>query len=134
MAGNERRTSARKLCTLPLRFRVTANGHNDAEPPIEADRETSAVRTATVGAEYIGKALNLSERGLYFTCREDLRVGQPLEMHFTLPQELTGRAPENVRCSARVVHVDDDGQAGLRGIGACVEGFEPMAAIRNWAN
>lgn len=134
MAGNERRTSTRKLCTLPLRFRVAANGQNDPEQEIETNRDAPAVRTATAGAEYAGKALNLSERGLYFTCREKLSVGQPLDMYFTLPQELTGRAPENVRCTARVVHVDDEGPAGLRGIGACVEGFEPMAAIRNWAN
>jgi PilZ domain len=134
MAGSERRTSSRKICALPVRFRVTANGQHDQEPQIEASREKSTGRAAMPGGEFVGKALNLSERGLYFTCKENLRIGQPLEMYFTLPQELTGRAPENVRCSARVVHVDDDGQAGLRGIGACVDGFEPMAAVRDWAN
>ena len=133
MAGNERRISGRKLCALPVRFRVRANGNADDAEEIDAVREAPAAASMH-GSEFVGKALNLSERGLYFVCREELRIGQPLEMYFTLPQELTGRAPENVRCSARVVHVDDDGQNGQRGVGACVDRFEPMAAIRNWAN
>jgi len=134
MAGNERRISPRKICALALRFRVTANGHPDQSEEIVPSREAPPRATSMSGAEFVGKALNLSERGLYFTCNEKLKIGQPLEMYFTLPQELTGRAPENVRCSARVVHIDDDGQAGLRGIGACVDRFEPLAAVRNWAN
>jgi hypothetical protein len=63
-----------------------------------------------------------------------LSVGQSIDMYFTLPTELTGREPENIRCNAHVVHVDADGQAGLRGIGACVEQFEPVTAVRNWSN
>jgi hypothetical protein len=83
-----------------------------------------------------GEALNLSERGVYFTSRETLQVGEPLEMIFTLPRELTGRGPEQVRCTARVVHVDDQtDHQGRRGFGATVERFEPIAvAPRNWAN
>jgi PilZ domain len=134
MSGRERRISLRKVCALPLRFRTRANGHNDRAEETESGIEAPAASASAQGAEFIGKALNLSERGVYFTCREKLDVGQPIEMYFTLPPELTGRSPENVRCSARVVHVDEDGQAGLRGIGACVERFEPVAAIRNWAN
>ena len=134
MAGNERRISPRKLCALALRFRVTTNGHEDHSDDVEADRKLAATSASMQGSEFVGKALNLSERGLYFTCRENLRIGQPLEMYFTLPRELTGRAPENVRCQARVVHVDEDGHAGVRGIGACVDRFEPMAAVRDWAN
>ncbi|MGH9715862.1 MAG: PilZ domain-containing protein [Candidatus Acidiferrales bacterium] len=134
MAGNERRTSPRKVCELPLRCRVSPNGHDNQAEGVDGDRNVPAASVALRGTEFAGKALNLSERGVYFTCREKLNIGQPIEMYFSLPQELTGRAPENVRCSARVVHVDEEGQAGLRGIGACVERFEPVAAARNWAN
>lgn len=116
MSRTERRISPRKICTVAIRFNFGSNEHT---------RESS---------EHIGKALNLSERGIYFTCREKLSVGQPLDLNFTLPTELTGRVPENVRCRARVVHVDESGQDGLRGIGACVEHFEPMAAFRDWTN
>lgn len=132
MGGNERRTSPRKMCALPLRLRISGNGqsqHADA-----ASEHASPPPAAAPVLEFTGKALNLSERGVYFTCRENLKVGQPIELYFTLPTELTGRGPENVRCSARVVHVDEDGPQALRGIGASVEQFEPLAAVRNWPN
>ncbi len=132
MSAKERRTAPRKMCAVPLRFCVDANGHQ-AEAT-ETRPEATAAGEPPRRAECVGKALNLSERGVYFTCREKLNIGQPIEMYFTLPRELTGREPEDVRCSARVVHVDEDGQAGLRGIGASVERFEPMTAVRNWAN
>jgi PilZ domain len=134
MTGRERRTAPRKICGLPLRFRVSANGRNDQAAGIETRYEMQQAGTSAHAAEFEGEALNVSERGVYFTCREKLRIGQPIEIYLTLPKELTGRAPENVRCSARVVHVDEGGQAGLRGIGACVDQFEPVTAVRNWAN
>lgn len=133
MSGSERRNSARKVCALPVRFRLNGNRKGSHGEVASNDAENRAA-AATQLPEFVGKALNLSERGVYFTCRETLRVGQPIEMYFTLPSELTGRAPENVRCRARVVHVDEDGHAGLRGIGATVEQFEPIDELRNWSN
>jgi hypothetical protein len=56
-------------------------------------------------------------------------------MYLTLPRELTGRSAEEVRCSARVVHVESRvDQLGMRGVGAAVERFEPLVAARNWGN
>ena len=135
MSGRERRTSPRKQCVVPLRFRVVTNGRN-AEAEHSAGsyglRESKALADAIL---MDGEALNLSERGVYFTSRERLQVGEPLEMYFTLPRELTGRGPEQVRCSARVVHVDDrTDPRGARGIGATVDRFEPVLPPRNWAN
>lgn len=129
MSRTERRISPRKICTVAIRFNFGSNEHT--RETIE-ERASETVRAQS--SEHIGKALNLSERGIYFTCREKLSVGQPLDLNFTLPTELTGRVPENVRCRARVVHVDESGQDGLRGIGACVEHFEPTAAFRDWTN
>jgi hypothetical protein len=34
--------------------------------------------------------------------------GESLDMFFTLPRELTGRQPEQVRCSAPVAHIDGE--------------------------
>ena len=70
-----------------------------------------------------GEALDISERGVYFTSRKKLQKGESLEMYFTLPRELTGRGSrKQVRCSARVVHIDGEtGPQGVRGIGATVE-------------
>ena len=132
MAGNERRTSPRKICALPLRLRINGNGQSQhAETESE---DASPPPAAAPVMEFTGKALNLSERGVYFTCREKLKIGQAIDLYFTLPTELTGRAPENVRCSARVVHVDEGTAATENGIGASVEQFEPVAAVRNWPN
>ena len=125
MPGKERRGSPRKECAVPLRFRVLTNGNNDNWMP----------KASAYAANLQGEALNLSERGVYFRSKEILIVGELLEIYLTLPRELTGRGPEQVRCSARVVHVEDRAdQQGVKGIGASVERFEPMVAPRNWAN
>jgi hypothetical protein len=79
--------------------------------------------------------VNLSERGIYFRSRQRVNVGEPLEMYFTIPRELTGRSAEQVRCSARVVHVEPQAdRQGLVGVGAAVERFEPMSSARDWGN
>jgi len=135
MSGRERRNSPRKVCSVPLKFRVATNGRN-AQAEIAASygmRED--MKSLANAATLEGECLNISERGVYFTSREALQVGESLDMYFTLPRELTGRQPEQVRCSARVVHIDGEtGPQGLRGFGATVERFEPMTAVRNWAN
>lgn len=123
MSGAERRVSPRKPCVVPVRFRVVANG----------GRESLGLARNSVTHE--GEVLNLSENGVYFTSRMKLSVGEPLEMHLTLPKELTGRNPELVRCSARVVHVEDRSDlGGIAGIGAIVDRFEAVAAERDWSN
>lgn len=122
MSRTERRTSSRKACSLPVRFHLDLS-----EREVSSERAAESARAQN--SECIGKALNLSERGVYFICYEKLSAGQPIALYMTLPTELTGRAPESVRCSARVVRVDQDGHDGLRGIGACVEQFEFVAAV-----
>jgi hypothetical protein len=135
MSGRERRTSPRKECVVPLRFRVVTNGHKALAEDIAASYGLRDSKVLARVATLEGEALNISERGIYFTSREKLHVGEPLEMYFTLPRELTGRGPELVHCSARVVHVDEAADPrGARGIGATVERFEPVVVARNWAN
>jgi hypothetical protein len=125
--GSERRISPRKHCAVPLRFRIlsTSNNTNAAGRPV-----------ATVSRAILeGESVNLSERGIFFRSRERLSEGAALEIYFRIPRELTGRTAEEVRCSARVVHVEhpENGE-GLSGIGATVERFEPVMMIRNWHN
>lgn len=82
-----------------------------------------------------GRTINLSERGVYFVCREQISAGDEVEMYFTIPSALTGRGPESVRCKARIVHVEpDDGNLGLTGAGVLVSHFEALASPRDWAN
>jgi hypothetical protein len=135
MSDRERRTSPRKECTVPLRFRVLANGKNHHAESVRATYETRGAKTSGYFEAIEGEAVNLSERGIYFRSREEVKVGEPIEMYLTLPRELTGRSPEEVRCSARVVHVESRAdQLGMRGVGAAVERFEPLVAARNWGN
>jgi PilZ domain len=135
MAGNERRISPRKECLVPVRFRVTANGSARA---LEAAAEGSvavATKVQSKSAILEGETMNLSERGIGFRSRENLAIGAPLEMYLTLPRELTGRRAEEVRCSARVVHIDARMDArGQKAFGAVVERFEPVNIARSWAN
>jgi len=135
MSSRERRISPRKECAVPLRFRVIANGNGAHAEDVVPSYETAAPRAQAYSATFEGHALNLSERGLYFTSREKLSVGEPIEIYLTLPRELTGRSPEPVRCSGRVVHVEDrHDQRGMKGIGAIVDQFEAVVARPNWSN
>jgi len=135
MSVRERRTSPRKLCSVPLRFRVATNGRNAQVEFAATYSMREDMKSLANAATMEGECLNISERGVYFTSKEALQVGETLDMYFTLPRELTGRQPEQVRCCARVVHIDGEtGPQGLRGFGATVERFEPLAAVRNWAN
>lgn len=45
-----------------------------------------------------GETVNLSERGIYFKTAQKVKIGQAMELYFTLPRELTGRARS--RCAA----------------------------------
>lgn len=129
MGSKERRISPRKECIVPLRFRVTK-----AADQLARSTTASASGRSSVGT-IEGESVNLSERGIYFRSSERVCVGQPLEMYFTIPRELTGRSAEQVRCSARVVHVESQAdRQGLVGVGAAVERFEPMSSARDWGN
>ncbi len=97
--------------------------------------ESLAAKKSNLLSAVAGETVNLSERGVYFRSRHAVSVGQPIEMYLTLPRELTGRSPEEVRCSALVVHVEDHAdQQGFTGVGASIERFEPVNVGHNWAN
>ena len=116
---------------MPLRFRMISARTN--EPPQGVSPSERVCKLPFTGT-FEGHAVNLSERGIYFTSPERMSIGQPLEMYFTIPRELTGRASEQVRCSARVVHVEEHADKhGMLGVGAAVDRFEPVST-RDWGN
>lgn len=139
MAGaTERRIAPRKACAVPLRFQVVSGavgvGVASAAPGSRAGLEPFRARLSPARAGIQeGQTVNLSERGIYFTSSLKLSVGEPLEMFFTIPSELTGRSAESVKCSARVVHVDARVNGSL-GVGAAIERLEPLAESRSWDN
>jgi hypothetical protein len=146
MANDERRIAPRKTFAIPIRFRplaseaasVAAGATARASGGIvsgSAAMNPSPSGPARVLDMQVGETVNLSERGICFKTAQNVRVGQSVEVYFTLPRELTGRSPEPVRCSARVVHVDQKAdERGWTGVGAAVERFEPLKRFRTWDN
>jgi hypothetical protein len=154
--SNERRIAPRKICSIPIRIRplasdlvsVAANATaskitmTSSQPAPSAHAASSPSSGGTASARPVrvldmqeGETVNLSERGIYFKTAEKVKIGQTMELYFTLPRELTGRNPEPVRCSARVVHVERySDERGWTGVGASVERFEPLQRFRTWDN
>lgn len=114
MSTIDRRLAPRKDLAVPLEFRVT--NINDA-------------------ILYRGLTTNVSEHGVHFTTELPLALGAPLEMFFCLPQDITGRRAESVRCVGRVVHVDQSFEGnGSCGVGVQIDRYEAAAAATRWAN
>ena len=115
MSSSERRNETRVNVRVPLRFRVLNN--------LSATEETAVSE-------------NISQRGVFFWTRAPLRVGMPLELSLRMPQEIAGRVSSEVRCVARVVHVQKNaGLGGKSGIGLHIERYEARAyAHERWAS
>ena len=133
----DRRVASRKAYTLPVRYTVL--NEELVAVKYENARTDSGQRSHAVAASLRagcnGETVNLSERGIYFKSRENVSLGESLEIFFTLPTDLTGRSPEEVCCRARVVHVDrPDSRDGMTGVGAAIERFERIAKVRTWDN
>jgi hypothetical protein len=138
MSYNDRRVVPRKPFAMPIRF-VVVDGPfaAPANPKTSPDVAVNMMGPGKVQPLVLhqGETVNLSERGVAFKSPETLSLGQYLELFLTLPTELTGRIPEDVRCAARVVHVDSrtDSQGNVR-IGAIIERFERITAAHDWRN
>jgi PilZ domain len=121
--SKERRVAPRKFCTLPVRFRVRTDIFAP-EPQERAYARGERAAAALSPSVLEGETVNISTLGIYFKSREGVAFGEELEMSFRLPGELTGRTAEDVRCEARVVHVNAsiDGK-GTAGIGVAIGRF-----------
>ena len=132
MPSNERRCAARKSYAIPVRFNVITEQY--AMVGAAPARANARILT-TIPLPQQGEIVNLSERGIGFKTRQNLNVGESVEIFFTLPTALTGRAPEHVRCNARVVRVDKSADIhGMIAIGAAIDRFERTSITRNWDN
>jgi hypothetical protein len=156
MSSSERRIAPRKIFSIPIRIRplaseslsvaagstvsrsATTSTYSAAPASAASSLMNSAVSTSKpvrVVDMQEGETVNLSERGIYFKTAQKVKIGQAMEIYFTLPRELTGRSPEPVRCNARVVHVEQySDERGWTGVGAAVEQFEPLQRFRTWDN
>jgi hypothetical protein len=138
MSAKERRIAPRKVCAIPLRFRILTHfvgvGIGDSAGSLSPSQKARLTESGRVGIQE-GEAVNLSERGIRFNSNMKLHVGEPIEMFFTLPTELSGRSPEAIRCNARVVHVNPGMKNGGMEVGAAIDRFEPLSNHRRgWDN
>jgi len=156
MSSNERRIAPRKIFSIPIRIRplaseslsvaagstVSRSATTSSYSAVPVSPASSLMNSAVATSKPVrvldmqeGETVNLSERGIYFKTAQKVKIGQAMEIYFTLPRELTGRNPEPVRCSARVVHVEQySDERGWTGVGASVEQFEPLQRFRTWDN
>jgi hypothetical protein len=137
MSDHERRIAPRKSYAIPVRFNVITEQYAmvGAGGGATSPARPSARVLTTIPLPKQGEIVNLSERGIGFKTRQNLNVGENVEIFFTLPTALTGRAPEDVRCNARVVRVDKAEDAnGMIAIGAAIDRFERTSISRNWDN
>jgi len=108
---------------MPLQVRVRTEVFAPA-PNERAHARGEQVVVTPAPDRWHDETVNISELGIYFKSNMRVTFGKELEMSFRLSGELTGRGPENVRCSARVVHVhaNIDGK-GTLGIGVAIGSF-----------
>jgi len=108
MSPSERRTDPRVNIRVPLRFRILDGPHS---------------------IEQTAEAENISQRGIYFTTTAHLKVGVQLEVSLRMPQEVAGVNSTNVKCVARVVHINASSLlSGKAGVGLHIERYEAKAS------
>lgn len=108
MSNDERRRDTRHPAKVPVKARSTEGSS---------------------GYMISGESVNLSEHGVLFVVDAHVTVGSKLELSFVMPPEIFGDFPMKIRCTARVVRVDDDGQdKGKRGIAAHIDRYETIVA------
>ena len=109
MKVTERRQLARLSLRTPLRFR--------------------ALGVASDKTEHFTEALNVSRGGFFFASSAPLQVGMPIEATLRMPAEVTGNSAQEMRCTARVVHVRNEPYGdGRIGFGAEIEKFQAVPA------
>jgi hypothetical protein len=108
MNSRERRSDTRVNIRVPFRFRVL-NSPDALEQTAESE--------------------NISQRGILFATDVPLKVGTPLEVSLKMPFEVAGNSSRDVKCLARVVHVQRNAFfGGKAGIGVHIERYEAIAA------
>src|SRR5437667_11929818 len=115
MKVTERRQLARLNLRTPLRFR--------------------SLGVASDKTEHFTEALNVSRGGFFFASSAPLQVGMPIEATLRMPAEVTGNSAQEMRCTARVVHVRNEPYGdGRIGFGAEIEKFQAVPPKDHWAS
>ncbi|HTS13472.1 MAG TPA: PilZ domain-containing protein [Candidatus Limnocylindrales bacterium] len=108
MKPSDRRFTSRVSVRVPVRIQV----RKSTLPPEERE------------------SVNLSEKGIYFVTDMPLSPGAALELFFTMPPEITGRAaPTEWKCMGHVVHAELIGGMAQRiGVGVMFDYYEEIGS------
>ena len=113
MKASERRQLARVIHRSPLRFRAAG---------VAADK-----------TEHFTEALNVSRGGFFFASSAPLQVGMPIEATIHMPADVTGNGAQEMRCTARVVHVRNEPFGdGRIGFGVEIEKYQAAPVQERW--
>jgi len=113
MSLTNRRNETRIPINVPIRFRALADVH---------------------ASEQIGESENLSQRGAFMRTAYPLTVGTQIELFMTMPHEISGAEPTEVRCTARVVRVEPATLLSKTGVGLHIEKYRVLADRERWAS
>ena len=115
MSSSERRQLTRYNIRTPLRFR--------------------AINLTADKSDHFTEALNVSRGGFFFASSAPLQVGVPIEATLRMPAEVTGSESQEMRCTARVVHVRNEPYGdGRIGFGAEIEKFQAVPVVERWVS
>jgi hypothetical protein len=101
----ERRAARRFTMSLPMKVRFVSESGAIEEP---------------------GETRDISFRGLYFMVSAAIEKGSSIEFILTLPQQITLAGDVHIRCYARVLRVEPNGER--RGIAARIDRYEFLPA------
>lgn len=90
--------------------------------------------TDPVSSEQLAETVNMSQRGLCIATNVPLQVGMQVELFLRIPPEVSGENSTDVRCVARVVHVDRGSIGGKLGVGMRIERYEPLRMRDRWVS
>ena len=72
---------------------------------------------------------DVSMRGVFLYLQNRVAEGSTLEIVLPLPQDLMPGREDWIRCTCRVVRVENQGGAAY-GVAAMVEDFEPLESVK----
>jgi hypothetical protein len=90
--------------------------------------------TEPVSSEKLAETVNMSMGGLCLATDFPLQVGTLVELFVRIPREVSGERPTDVRCVARVVHIDSGNGAGKAGVGMRIERCEMIKTHDRWVS
>lgn len=101
----DRRNARRFTMSLPVLVRFTHNGNIQ---------------------EKVAHTRDVSFRGLYFLMDTPPEEGSSVEIVLTLPQQITLAGEVRIRCSARILRIEQG--EDTRGVAACIDRYEFLPA------